>query len=67
MQLTITPEVEALLKQELQSGRFREPNDVIATALLMLRDSTPQNLPDPTKRSLLNAARGQILFADDWD
>jgi Arc/MetJ-type ribon-helix-helix transcriptional regulator len=33
MELTLKPEVEALLQQQLSTGRFHDPNDVIETAL----------------------------------
>ena len=44
MQLTITPETEALLQQQLKSGRFKTPDDLIATALHVLSDLTPTDL-----------------------
>ncbi len=59
MQLTLNPEVEALLQNELKSGRFRNPNDVIATALHVLSDTTPQDL------AALNASIQEGL--DDLD
>ena len=59
MQLTITPETEALLQQQLKSGRFQTPDDLIATALQVLADVTPKDLP------ALNAAIQEGL--DDFD
>ena len=36
MELTLTPEVEMLLQQRLQTGRYRDANDVLETALHVL-------------------------------
>jgi Arc/MetJ-type ribon-helix-helix transcriptional regulator len=46
MTLTLRPDVEALLQQELNSGRFRDPNDLIETALHALADSRPFTLAE---------------------
>jgi predicted transcriptional regulator len=46
MTLTLTPETEALIQQEMSSGRFRDPDEAIATAFLVLRDYRPADLGD---------------------
>ncbi len=38
MELTLKPEVEALIQNALNSGRFENPNDVLETALHALSD-----------------------------
>ena len=67
MQLTITPEVEALIQTELKKGRFQSPNDLIATALLVLSDSTPQDLTtlESKIQEGLDAADQGDLFPED--
>ena len=46
MQIEINPEVEALVNRQLSSGRFHDQNELLATALLMLADTTPADLDD---------------------
>jgi Arc/MetJ-type ribon-helix-helix transcriptional regulator len=47
MELTLTPELEAEIQQQLDSGRFHTPVEVLVTAMGALRDSTPdENLED---------------------
>jgi predicted transcriptional regulator len=41
MELTLTPELEAGIQEQLDSGRFHTPVEVLATAMNALRDSTP--------------------------
>lgn len=68
MTLTITPEVEALLRQELNSGRFRDPNELIATALAVLADSTPRDLHEldaVIQEGIDSAERGEVYRAEE--
>ncbi len=44
MQLTLTPKAEALLNEQMKHGRFQTPGDLIETALLVFRDSTPDDI-----------------------
>src|SRR5580692_7454578 len=46
MQLTLKPEVEALIQQELNTGRFQDINDLIETALYALADSRHYTLAE---------------------
>ena len=46
MQLTLKPEVEALIHQELSTGRFQDINDLIETALHALSDSRHYTLAE---------------------
>ncbi len=41
MQVTLTPEIEALIEQQMKSGRFEDPTELIATALHALADDHP--------------------------
>jgi Arc/MetJ-type ribon-helix-helix transcriptional regulator len=41
MTVTLTPELEAEIQQQLDSGRFHTPAEVLMTALGALRDEFP--------------------------
>ena len=63
MTLTLKPEVEALLQQELQSGRFQDPNDLIETALHALSDRRfldRSDLDDFIQEGIHSADRGEL-------
>ncbi len=70
MTIQITkPEVEALINQRLQSGAFKDAEDVILQALQCLRPkarATPPDAahPDRSLREVFEAVRG---LADDVD
>jgi len=68
MTLTLKPEVEALLQQELQSGRFQDPNDLIETALRVLADSRPYNLAElnaKIQEGLDDIERGDVFTEEE--
>ena len=68
MQLTLKPEVEALLQQELSTGRFQDPNDVIETALHVLADSRPYdlaNLDAKIQEGLDDIERGDVFTEEE--
>ena len=68
MQLTLKPEVEALLQQELSTGRFHDPNDVIETALHVLADSRPYdlaNLDAKIQEGLDDIERGDVFTEEE--
>ncbi len=46
MELTLTPEAEALIAQEMKLGHFQSPGDLIETALFAFRDTTSQNVQE---------------------
>ncbi len=39
MEITLTPELENLVKEEIESGDFDSPNEVLRESLLMLKAS----------------------------
>ena len=68
MTLTLTPQVEALLQRELNTGRFQDPNDLIETALLVLADSTPYDLEEVNEKiqqGLDDVARGDVFTEEE--
>ena len=63
MELTLKPEVEALLDQELRTGRFRDSNDLIETALHALSDRRLQSasdLDEYIQEGIDSADRGEL-------
>ena len=68
MQLTLKPEVEALLQLELSNGRFHDPNEVLETALHVLADSRPYDLTDLDARiqeGIDSADRGELYTEEE--
>jgi len=68
MQLTLKPEVEALLQQELSTGRFQDPNDLIETALHALSDKrflTRNDLDDFIQEGIDSADGGELYSEDE--
>ena len=44
--LSLRPEIEAFLQQQLSTSRFQDPNDVIETALHAMADQRAFDLTD---------------------
>ena len=68
MELTITPEVEALLQHEMATGRFQNVNELIATAMHVLSDTTPadfQALDQMIDEGIESADRGELYTEDE--
>ncbi len=68
MQLTLKPEVEALLQQELSNGHFHDPNEVLETALHVLADSRPYDLATlnaKIREGLDDIERGDVFTEDE--
>ena len=68
MQLTLKPQVEALLQQELSTGRFQDPNDLIETALHALSDNRHFELSDldsKIQHGLNDIEQGDVFNEDE--
>jgi predicted transcriptional regulator len=68
MRLTLKPEVEALLQQELSSGRFQDTNDALETALHVLADTRPYDLTDldaKIQEGIDSADRGELYTEEE--
>jgi Arc/MetJ-type ribon-helix-helix transcriptional regulator len=68
MELTLKPEVEALLQQQLSTGRFQDPNDVIETALHALRDGEALSSTDFDvfiQEGIDSADRGELYSEEE--
>jgi len=63
MQLTITPEVEALIHRGMESGHFKNANDLIEAALHSLLDGIPytrSELDAMIQEGIDSADRGEL-------
>jgi putative addiction module CopG family antidote len=67
MELTLKPEVEALIQEQLSSGRYQDPSDVIETALHALADGTALkgNLDDFIQEGIDAADRGELYNEEE--
>ena len=68
MELTVTPEVEALLRQGMETGRYQSPNDLIKIALDVLADSTPgdlEHLNESIQQGLDDIERGDVYTEEE--
>lgn len=48
MQITLSPEQEKLIQEELNSGEYQNPNDVITAALQLLKNRKSRELQKVT-------------------
>ncbi len=63
MQVTLTPEAEALLQKQMESGRFSDASEVIATALTVLSDTMQEDyaeLDALIQEGIDSADRGEL-------
>jgi putative addiction module CopG family antidote len=67
MELTLKPEVEALIQQKLSSGRYQDTNDVIETALHALADGEAlrTSLDDFIQEGIDSADRGELYSEEE--
>jgi len=68
MTLTLKPEVEALLDQQLKTGRFQDTNDLIETALHALADNRELSLLDlntKIQEGLDDIERGDVFSEEE--
>ncbi len=68
MELTLKPEVEALIQQQLRSGRYQDPNDLIETALHALAEGSDLNFADldaKIQEGLDDIDRGDVFTEEE--
>ena len=64
MELTLTPEAEAVLARELQTGRYASPSELIENALHALADSKTLDLSafnQKVQQGLDDVQRGDVF------
>jgi Arc/MetJ-type ribon-helix-helix transcriptional regulator len=75
MTLTLSPEAEAFLQQEMNSGRWLDPSEAITTAILALRDCRSYRDEPAAQRELIGkkldesfaaAARGDSISSEEF-
>ena len=73
MELTITPEMERTIQREIELGRFSSPTEVVATALVRLReerDLVPMSraeLDVKLEESFAAADRGETISSEEFE
>ena len=71
MALTLTPEVEQILEQRMQEGRWASPPDVMLTALHLLDGldelivTSHEDFQAKIQEGLDSADRGELYTADE--
>ena len=58
MTIELKPEQERIIREEIQSGHFRSPDEVLDYAFAMLREKNPPPKAEPPKKNLVE------LFAE---
>jgi Arc/MetJ-type ribon-helix-helix transcriptional regulator len=73
MELTITPEMERTIQREIELGQFSSPTEVVATALIRLReerDFVPMQraeLDAKLEASFAAADRGETISSEEFE
>ena len=71
MELSLTPELESFIRQQVESGQFASANEVILTALKSYKDlehfpeSRHKALCDETATGLQASSRSEILSEEE--
>ncbi|NEP43253.1 MAG: hypothetical protein F6K35_30125 [Okeania sp. SIO2H7] len=61
MQITLSPEQEKLIQEELNSGEYQNPNDVITAALQLLKNRTSSQ---PQKATLVTGEPARKMLEE---
>jgi len=64
MNINLTPEQEKIINDELQAGHFRTVQEVIAQALLALREKDRSSLDHEDDGQRANAVREMLNFVE---
>lgn len=62
MRIQLTPEEERIIRREVETGRFRTGEEVVAEALRALEDKRRSGVPDPAQRR--EAVREMLAFIE---
>lgn len=68
MQITLPPDVQAIIENEIESGRFTSAEEVVVEAVRHLQDATTPSVPDDWLVEARDQAdRGQVVpWTDDF-
>ena len=64
MNINLTPEQEQIVNDELKSGHFRTAQEVIAQALLALREKDRSSIASEDNGQRANAVREMLTFVE---
>jgi Arc/MetJ-type ribon-helix-helix transcriptional regulator len=64
MNINLTPEQEQIVNDELKSGHFRTAQEVIAQALLALREKDRSSVASEDNGQRANAVREMLTFVE---
>jgi Arc/MetJ-type ribon-helix-helix transcriptional regulator len=73
MELMLTPEMERTIQREIELGDFSSPTEVVATALIRLREERDfvtmkrAELDAKLEESFAAAARGETISAEEFE
>jgi Arc/MetJ-type ribon-helix-helix transcriptional regulator len=65
MNINLTPEQERIVNDELKSGHFRSPEEVIAKALAALRDKGGSSLAGDSNGHQDDGVREMLTFVEE--
>ena len=65
MKINLTPEQEQIVNDELRSGHFRSAEEVIATALVVLREKERSSAGGDSNGRQENAVREMLNFVEE--
>jgi putative addiction module CopG family antidote len=68
MQITLPPEIQAIIEHEIQSGRYATAEEVVVEAVRHLQDATTPSVPDEwLVEARAQADRGETVpWTDDF-
>ncbi|MGH2615214.1 MAG: type II toxin-antitoxin system ParD family antitoxin [Thermomicrobiales bacterium] len=68
MNVSLTPELEALIRQRVESGRYSDANEVVEEALRLLKEREQlEHLRGLLAVGLEQAQRGELVeFTPEW-
>ncbi|MBA4147443.1 MAG: type II toxin-antitoxin system ParD family antitoxin [Verrucomicrobia bacterium] len=67
MDITLTKELESFVEEQVRTGLYRDPSDVVRDALRrLLRESEPQWLEEEIRKGL-ESGPAQPLTQADWN
>jgi Arc/MetJ-type ribon-helix-helix transcriptional regulator len=65
MNINLTPDLERIVNEELKSGHFRSPEEVVATALTALREKERLSMAGASNGDQESAVREMLNFVTE--
>jgi len=71
MDITLTPEMEAMIREHVKSGRYATPNDVVQEAMRLLEaeEQKRDRLREKLAEGIAQIERGEFVVVNEafWD